>query len=177
MTFTPSTRRIYDRSVRVAIGLRVPTPPRPPSDRLLCDSCSSGQSFAFSFLPAAPHRTTLAVQLGVPSHRGPQGTFTPKSLPEWLSPHGYSPAITAGRAMPGARRVARAVARPSPLRSEQGDFHHSAPPLKQSHSARGPFCGPPSGQNAYPSDKRVVEPFKASSDGGTVTSRPGRIAL
>lgn len=25
-------------------------------------------------------------------------------------------------------RVARAVARPSPLRSEQGDFHHSAPP-------------------------------------------------
>ncbi len=74
-------------------------------------------------------------------------------------------------------RVARAVARPSPLRSEQGDFHHSAPPLKQSHSARGPFCGPPSGQNAYPSDKRVVEPFKASSDGGTVTSRRGRIAL
>src|SRR5919106_1508268 len=25
-------------------------------------------------------------------------------------------------------RVARAVARPGPLRSEQGDFHHSAPP-------------------------------------------------
>ena len=27
-------------------------------------------------------------------------------------------------------RVARAVARPSPLRSEQGDFHHSALPLR-----------------------------------------------
>ncbi len=36
-------------------------------------------------------------------------------------------------------RVARTVSHPSPLRSEQGDFHHSAPPLKQSHGARGPF--------------------------------------
>ncbi|MGH7573616.1 MAG: DUF222 domain-containing protein [Longimicrobiales bacterium] len=40
--------------------------------------------------------------------------------------------MAAERAIPGCRsedgRVARAVARPSPLRSEQGDFHHSAPP-------------------------------------------------
>ncbi len=36
-------------------------------------------------------------------------------------------------------RVARTVARPGPLRSEQGDFHHSAPPLKQSHGAQGPL--------------------------------------
>ena len=48
---------------------------------------------------------------------------------------------------PATGRVARAVTRPGPLRSEHGDFHHSAPPLKQSHGARGPF-GPPSGQNA-----------------------------
>ena len=39
------------------------------------------------------------------------------------------------------------------------------------------FCGPPSGQTPQPSDKRVVEPLESSSDGGTVTSRPGRIAL
>ena len=36
-------------------------------------------------------------------------------------------------------REARVVAHPGPLRTEQGDFHHSAPPLKQSHGARGPF--------------------------------------
>ncbi len=88
MTFAPSTRRIYVRSVRMAIGLQVIVPPHPPRSRLLCGSCSSGQSFAFSFLPAAPRETTLAVQLGVPSHQGPQGTLTPKSLPDRLSPHG-----------------------------------------------------------------------------------------
>lgn len=93
VTFAPSTRRIYVHSVRVAIGLQVALPPRPPGGRLLCGSCSSGQSFAFSFLPAAPHETTLAVRLGVPSHLGPQGTPTPKSLPVRLSPHGYIPRL------------------------------------------------------------------------------------
>ena len=93
VTFAPSTRRIYVRSVRVAFGLQVFMPPRPPRGRLLCGSCSSGQSFAYGFLPASPREATVAVQLGVPSHRGPQGTLTPKSLPAWLSPHGYFPPI------------------------------------------------------------------------------------
>ena len=93
MTFAPSTRRIYVRSVRVAFGLQVLWPPRPPRGCLLCGSCSSGQSFVFGFLPASPREATVTVQLGVPSHRGPQGTLTPKSLPARLSPHGYCPPI------------------------------------------------------------------------------------
>jgi len=85
VTFAPSTRRIYVRSVRSAFGLQVFRPPRPPPRRLLCGSCSSGQSFAFSFLPASPHEATVAVLLGVPGTQGPQGTPTPKSLPGSLS--------------------------------------------------------------------------------------------
>ena len=103
VTFAPSTRRIYFRSVRVAFGLQVFTPPRPPRGCLLCGSCSSGQSFASGFLPASPREATVAVQLGVPSHQGPQGTLTPKSLPARLSPRGCS-RLSAGRAMPGARK-------------------------------------------------------------------------
>jgi hypothetical protein len=88
VTFTPSTRRIYDRPVRSAFGLQVSQPPRPPRGRLVCGSCSSGRSFAYSFLPASPHEATVAVQLGVPGTQGPQGTLTPKSLPAQLSPCG-----------------------------------------------------------------------------------------
>ena len=38
-----------------------------------------------------PPRDPSRDQLEVPSHRGPQGTRTPKSLPARLSPHGYLP--------------------------------------------------------------------------------------
>jgi hypothetical protein len=88
VTFAPSTRRIYARSIRSAFGLQVCWPPRPPRGRLVCGSCSSGRSFACSFLPASPHEATVAVQLGVPGTQGPQGTLTPKSLPAQLSPCG-----------------------------------------------------------------------------------------
>jgi hypothetical protein len=81
VTFAPHTRRIYVRSVRSAFGLQVFSPPRPPRVRLLCGSCSSGRSLAPTFLPASPRGATVAVQLGVPGTRGPQGTCTPKSLP------------------------------------------------------------------------------------------------
>ncbi len=115
MTFAPSTRRIYVRSVRMAIGLQVIVPPRPPRGRLLCDSCSSGQSFAYGFLPASPREATVAVQLGVPSHRGPQGTLTPKSLPAWLSPHGYFPPIGGTRhAWRTKRSPVDSTSRPGP---------------------------------------------------------------
>jgi len=33
---------------------------------LLCGSCSSGQRFAFGFLPTIPHNTAVAVQLTLP---------------------------------------------------------------------------------------------------------------
>ncbi len=67
MTFAPHTRRIYVRSVRSVFGLRIFVPPHPPG--LLA--------------------YTVAVQLGVPGTQGLQGTHTPKSLPDRLSPHGY----------------------------------------------------------------------------------------
>ena len=85
VTFAPCSRRIYVRPVRSAFGLQVSPLPRPPRGRLLCGSCSSGQSFAFSFLSASPHEATVAVQLGVPGTQGPQGILTPKSLPGSLS--------------------------------------------------------------------------------------------
>jgi hypothetical protein len=40
VTFAPYTRRIYARPVRVAFGLRVSSPSRPPVGRLICGSCS-----------------------------------------------------------------------------------------------------------------------------------------
>jgi hypothetical protein len=35
-------------------------------DRLICDSCSSGQRFACSFLQPTPHGVNLAVRLTLP---------------------------------------------------------------------------------------------------------------
>ncbi|MBT9585162.1 hypothetical protein IV102_17595 [bacterium] len=35
-----------------------------------------GRSFAYSFLPTPPRGDAVAVRLGVPSHQGPQRTFT-----------------------------------------------------------------------------------------------------
>jgi len=102
VTFAPFARRIYDRPVRSAFGLRVAWPPHPPRGRLVCGSCSSGQSFAFSFLPASPREATVAVQLGVPGTQGPQRTSTSKSLPGSLSLPGSFARLAAGRAMPGA---------------------------------------------------------------------------
>jgi hypothetical protein len=43
VTFAPYTRRIYAHPIRMAFGLRVFLPPRPPNGRLIYGSCSSGQ--------------------------------------------------------------------------------------------------------------------------------------
>ena len=45
-TYPPHIRRLGPND----IGLRVYLPSRPPSRRLVCGSCSSGQEFAFRFL-------------------------------------------------------------------------------------------------------------------------------
>ena len=86
-TFLPDTRRIY---VRVfldgyrALSFSALSPKRV---RLLCDSCSSGREFAFSFLPASPHGATVAVQLTVPAIRVRRG----------LAPPSHPPSTTLGR--------------------------------------------------------------------------------
>jgi len=61
MTFAPSTPARYGS--HRASGLYAPCL---PDGLLLCGSCSSGQRFAYSFLPTLPHDTAVAVQLGVP---------------------------------------------------------------------------------------------------------------
>ena len=70
------------------IGLRVTSPPRPPGRRLLCASCSSGRSFAYSFLSTTPRDDAVAVQLGVPVTKVPRGLSPPSHFPPWLSPGG-----------------------------------------------------------------------------------------
>lgn len=57
--------------------LRVLLPPRPPTGRLLCGSCSSGRGFAYSFLPTIPRDNAVAVRLGVPATRAPRGLAPP----------------------------------------------------------------------------------------------------
>ena len=128
VTFAPSTRRIYVRPVQSALGLRESMPPHPPHGRLVCGSCSSGQSFAFSFLPASPHEATVAVQLGVPGTQGPQGTLTPKSLPVRLSPHGcqrqsrrFAPCLAHIRKRPHPSGVASFLSYPPQARISTGE--------------------------------------------------------
>jgi len=43
------------------IGLQILLPPRPSNDCLVCDFCSSGQSFALSFLPTPPRGDAVAL--------------------------------------------------------------------------------------------------------------------
>lgn len=44
-----------------------------------------GPAVSFGFLPTTPRDVAVAVRLGVPTTRGPQRTFTSKSLPGSLS--------------------------------------------------------------------------------------------
>ena len=119
-----------------ASGTNAPSPTeRPPFMRFVF----LGPEFCLQLPPRSPSQDHACR-----SARGSQPPGSPRDFhPQVTSRLAFAARLfarlTAGRAMPGARRVARAVARPSPLRSEQGDFHHSAPPLKQSHGARGPF--------------------------------------
>ena len=68
------------------IGLWVPPPPCPHLDASVYGSCTSGQGFAYSFLPTQPRGYAVAVRLGVPVIRASRGTFTSKSLPGRFSP-------------------------------------------------------------------------------------------
>ncbi len=55
---------------------------RSPTDRrLLCDSCSSGRSFAYSFLQTPSRDDALAVRLGVPAIKVPRGLTPPSQTP------------------------------------------------------------------------------------------------
>jgi hypothetical protein len=80
-TYLPHLRTVGPGDV----GLRIFVPPRPPRARLLCGSCSSGQSFACSFLPTPPRGRCSCCSARGYRHLLPQRTCTSKSLPGSLS--------------------------------------------------------------------------------------------
>ena len=53
----------------------------PTERRLVCDSCSSGRSFAYSFLQTPPRDDALAVRSGVPAIKAPKGLAPPSQTP------------------------------------------------------------------------------------------------
>lgn len=75
-------RSIYPSHIRPQvpgdIGLQVFVPPRPTGGRLVCASCSSGQSFVCSFLPTSPHDDAVAVQLTVPVTKARRDLSSPR---------------------------------------------------------------------------------------------------
>ena len=85
VTFLPCPPHIH-RAVPDDRGLRTPTLPRPTARCLTCDSCASGQNFAFSFLQIPPHDGHPCCSARSSCHQGLQGTCTLKSLPGRLSP-------------------------------------------------------------------------------------------
>jgi hypothetical protein len=108
---THDFRSIYPPHLRPSgpgdIGFQGCLPPRPPNGRLLCGSCSSGQSFAYSFLPTPPRDDAVAVQLGVPVTKAPRGLAPPSHAPcpahQKKTPTGWSASsVRSGR--PGSNR-------------------------------------------------------------------------
>ena len=89
VTFLPYPPHIH-RAVPDDRGLRTPTRPRPTARCLTCDSCASGQNFAFSFLQIPPHDGHPCCSARSSCHQGLQGTCTLTSLPGRLSPSGCS---------------------------------------------------------------------------------------
>jgi len=110
-TFAPSTCRIYPDTLRMTLGFgsfgplaRVSSP--------LCASCSSGRSFAYSFLRTPPRGDALAVRLAVPVIKARRG-LSPPSRPARHHDGAGQRQIMALRAMPGAHRVGGSLAAPS----------------------------------------------------------------
>ena len=116
VTFAPSTCRIYAGTLRMTSGFRFLCPlARVPSP--LCASCSSGRSFAYSFLRTPPRDDALAVRLAVPVIKVRRG-LSPPSHPA-PPPRTGQRQIIALRAMPGAQRKAGCAARLLPAMSSE----------------------------------------------------------
>ena len=101
MTFAPSTRRIYVRSVRVTIGLGAAGLPRPRTAASYAVRVPRAGALPPASFP--PHLAAVQLLSARGSrHQGPQRTSTSQSLPGRLSPPGCSCRTRARRAMPGA---------------------------------------------------------------------------
>ena len=99
-TFAPSTCRIYADTLRMTLGFRFLGPLARVSSPL-CASCSSGRSFAYSFLRTPPRGDALAVRLAVPVIKARRG-LSPPSRPTRHHSGAGQRQIMALRAMPGA---------------------------------------------------------------------------
>jgi hypothetical protein len=122
-TFAPSACRIYADTLRMTSGFRFSRPlARVPSP--LCASCSSGQSFAYSFLRTPPRDDALAVRLAVPVIKARRGLSPPSrpahhhSGPDQRQSRRYAPCLAHAENAPGDRgrcfalRLRAAEARP-----------------------------------------------------------------
>ena len=68
---------LHNRCLPDNFGLQTFVPPCPHRSCLIYSSCSSGQSFACSFLPTAPRDDAVAVRLEVPVIKAPRGLSPP----------------------------------------------------------------------------------------------------
>jgi hypothetical protein len=114
---TRDRRSIYPPHIRTVgpddIGFRVYVPSHPPPARLVCGSCSSGQSFACGFLPTTHHCGAVADRLGVPVIEIPRGLAPPSHLPGRFRYRLAAPAHGAARHAWRTRRKGRLKAAPT----------------------------------------------------------------
>lgn len=123
----PSSSAAYTALGPDVVGLRIPTPPRPPSGCLVCGSCSSDRRFACSFLPTRPRGRAVAVRLGVPDIKASRGLAPPSHFPvRFRSPvdsarHGAARHAWRTSSSPGASLPR------GPHRSGRAELPHPAP--------------------------------------------------
>jgi len=79
VTFIPYTRRIYSHTLPDGYRALNLLAFSPGCGCLICDSCSSGQDFAFSFLQIPPRDGHPCCSAIGSHHQGPKRTCTSKS--------------------------------------------------------------------------------------------------
>jgi len=99
VTFIPYTRRIYFHIFPDGYRALNLWAFSPRCGCLICDSCSSGQDFAYSFLQIPPRDGHPCCSAIGSHHQGPKRTCTSKSP---IRHHTWLDGACAPRAMPGA---------------------------------------------------------------------------
>ena len=103
MTFAPSTRRIYDRPVRSAIGLRVEFAPSPTSRPPRMRFVFLGPELCVQLPPRGSSRSYDCCSARGSRHSGPPGDFHPQITSRLAFACRLKAPVMALRAMPGAR--------------------------------------------------------------------------
>jgi len=100
VTFIPYTRRIYSHILLDGYRALNLFAFSPRCACLICDSCPSGQDFAYSFLQIPPRDGHPCCSAIGSHHQGPKRTCTSKSP---INHHSWLDGAHAPRAMPGAQ--------------------------------------------------------------------------